>query len=92
MGVASEEAEVRPGGEGSAMVRTIVVVICSSRVICIMCLMFSRDRNRIDARNTRNRKRQQMEELQLRIQELTQEVSSSSFFFFFHHYLSFLCS
>jgi hypothetical protein len=33
-----------------------------------------------------------MEELQLRIQELTQEVSSSSFFFFFHHYLSFLCS
>jgi hypothetical protein len=36
---------------------------------------FSRERNRVHARNTRERKRAQMDLLQQRIQELADEVS-----------------
>jgi uncharacterized protein YggL (DUF469 family) len=36
--------------------------------------MFSRERNRVHARNTRERKKSQMDGLQSRIQELVDEV------------------
>jgi hypothetical protein len=43
----------------------------------VNCLFFSRERNRVHARNTRERKRAQMDLLQQRIQELADEVSFS---------------
>ena len=42
--------------------------------ICIYVCIYSRERNRIHARNTRERKRAQMDQLQQRIQELFDEV------------------